>query len=168
MRIEKHNQAITHATNMSRPSTTGLRILFALGLLCCICACAGLGRPAVEKQLSKRIPRNEIESIEKIILDNGYQRVDTDTLRKCVKYVSFTDCTFLTRYEKPVRNSNIFILFSFKETQQQSELFRNLLIDITGRDNTAEVNTEVERIEGLLLRKLTEIEGSNHVERKEK
>lgn len=152
------------------------RILMIFLSLSYFYGCASLHQyPPVEKKLfSWQIPKTEVETIKHTILSNGYKITTRDNYKSCVNYSSFTDCVIISQYGKevltPTNNTKVHIRLTFKETDPPSDFYRNLSITIVNldRNNIPEINDEVNRIEGILYKKLLEVAGEKNVIRGER
>lgn len=131
---------------------------------CCIYGCATFQYPPVQKELfSWQIPKNQIDTVKSIILNEGYKRISKDN----VTY----EGAVVTQYAKEIAttkiNSRVQIMLNFKETDTYSDFYRNLGIKIFNldRNDIPEINDEVNRIEEIIYRKLLEVAGGNNVVR---
>lgn len=147
-------------------------LVIAVGL-CCSCGFSiSHDYPPIQKELfSWRIPKSQVGTIKNVILSEGYSRISKDDYRRSVKYLSYTDSTISTQYEKEISTAKntgrVLIMLSFKEINAMSDFYRNFGITISDldRDDIPEINAEIARIEEVLYKKLLDGAGAENVVR---
>ena len=112
--------------------------------------------PAIEKQLHvNEIPKTKVPELKKIIIANGYKRISNDDY-------SYAD-GFSTQYEKIIVttpeikiNSNVHVLFRFKDKHPGSDFYTNFCIYISNLDHNdvQEITSEIQNIESLMYQAL--------------
>lgn len=129
--------------------------------------CATFQYPPVEKKLfSWQIANRHVDTIKNTILNEGYTRISPDDDVNSVPYYSFTDRTFTTQYAKTIiSNSSVQIMVSYKEANDSRDYVRNIGITIANleRHEIPEISAEVNKMEGIIYRKLIEVAGENNV-----